>query len=124
MRKAAFISIVTLLFVAYASAFQDDKMDHKDKMDQKMDHSMGKKVTVSGWISDSECAAHGIRNCPKKEHVANGAKLVIVTDKRGVFTVTNPDAVADHQGEHVKVKGELDESAKTITVAAVSMLGK
>jgi len=43
---------------------------------------------------------------------------VVVTDKGGeIYTVTNPDTVADHQGHHVKVDGELDESAKIITVA-------
>jgi len=92
------------------------------KHDQ-MDHSMQKAATVKGWISDSECAAHGVKNCSNKEHVANGAKLVVVTDKGGeIYTVTNPDTVADHQGHHVKVDGELDESAKTLTVAKVKML--
>ena len=46
-----------------------------------------------------------------------------VTDKGGeIYTVTNPNTVADHQGHHVKVDGKLDESAKTITVATVEML--
>ena len=88
-----------------------------------MDHSIQKAATVKGGISDSKCAAHGLKKCSNKEHLANGAKLVVVTDKGGeICTVTNPDTVADHQGHHVKVDGKLDESAKTITVAKVEML--
>lgn len=54
--------------------------------------------------------------------MAEGAKLVVVAKKGQIYTVTNPDAVAEHQGHHVKVNGELDESAKTIRVAKVEML--
>jgi hypothetical protein len=64
-----------------------------------------------------------VRRPRNKEHVAEGAKLVVVADKGGqIYTVTNPDAVAEHQRHHVKVNGELDESAKTIRVTKLEML--
>jgi len=108
---AAMVVSISLAVVA-----QDMKHD-------QMEHSMQKAGTVKGWISDSECAAHGVKNCSNMEHVAKGAKLVVVAEKGGkIYTVTNPEAVAEHQGHHVKVNGELDESAKTIAVAKVEML--
>ena len=115
MRKLA-LQLAIVISVSLGVTAQD--MNH-----DQMDHSMQKAATVKGWVSDSECAAHGVKNCSNKEHVANGAKLVVVSDKDGhIYTVTNPETVAEHQGHHVKVSGELDESAKTITVEQVAML--
>jgi len=116
MRKSVLLLALVASISLGVGAAQEMKHD-------QMDPSMQKTATMKGWISDSECAAHGVKNCSSKEHVANGAKLVVVTDTGGeIYTVTNPDTVADHQGHHVKVDGELDESAKTITVAKVEML--
>ncbi len=114
MKRLVFL-LAAMVFISLGVMAEDMKHDNTD-------HSMNKEV-MKGWISDSECAAHGVKNCSNKEHVANGAKLVIVSDKGGqVYTVTNPETVAEHQGHHVKVNGEVDESAKTITVAKVAML--
>jgi hypothetical protein len=113
-RLALLLTVIASISLAVVA----QEMEH-----HQMDHSMQKEATVKGWISDSECAAHGVKNCSNKEHVANGAKLVVVSDKDGkIYTVTNPDTVAEHQGHHVKVKGEVDESARTIAVANVAML--
>lgn len=83
----------------------------------------GKAVTVKGWVSDSECAAHGDKKCSNKQHVANGAKLVIVTDgDNKIWTVTNPSTVADHQGHYIQVKGVENAEAATIKVETASAL--
>ncbi len=37
---------------------------------------MAKTTTLKGWVSDSQCAAHGDKKCSNKQHVANGAKRV------------------------------------------------
>lgn len=82
-----------------------------------------KTTTLKGWVSDSECAAHGDKKCSNKQHVANGAKLVIVTeDDKKIWTVTNPSTVADHQGHHIQVKATTDPEKSTITVQEVKML--
>ena len=79
--------------------------------------------TLKGWVSDSECAAHGDKKCSDKQHVANGAKLVIVTEgDNKIWTVTNPATVADHQGHHIQVKATTDPDKSTITVQEVKML--
>lgn len=82
-----------------------------------------KATTLKGWVSDSECAAKGDKKCSNKQHVANGAKLVIVTEgDNKIWTVTNPSTVADHQGHHIQVKATTDPEKSTITVQEVKML--
>ncbi len=82
------------------------------------------KATVQkGWISDSDCAAHGDKMCGNKDHIAKGAKLVFVTEADNkILTVSNPATVADHQGHHVQIKGVTDSEKSTITVQQVKML--
>jgi len=84
---------------------------------------MAKAKILKGWISDSDCAAHGDKMCSNKEHIAKGAKLVFVTeDDKRILTVSNPGTVADHQGHHVQIKGVADTEKSTITVQEVTML--
>src|SRR5260370_36120578 len=69
----------------------------------------GKTTTLKGWVSDSECAAKGDNKCSNKQHVANGSKLVIVTDgDNKIWTVSNPSTVAYHQGHYVQLKATTD----------------
>ena len=82
-----------------------------------------KTTTLKGWVSDSECAAKGDKKCSNKQHVANRAKLVIVTDgDNKIWTVSNPATVADHQGHYIQVKATTDAQKSTITVQEVKML--
>ncbi|HJZ63433.1 MAG TPA: pentapeptide MXKDX repeat protein [Candidatus Acidoferrum sp.] len=103
-----------------------DSMSHddmsKDNMSQdkmSQDKMAGEKMTkpqvFKGWVSDSECAAEGNKKCDNKEHVAKGAKLVLVSDADNkVYTIANPDSLAAHQGHHVQVKASADNGALTI----------
>jgi hypothetical protein len=82
---------------------------------------------VSGYISDSNCGAKHNSSAPDaacvKKCVDGGAKPVFVDDaKKEVYTIDDPDAVKGHDGHHVAVVGKVDESAKTIHIAKVSML--
>src|SRR5260370_37353696 len=59
----------------------------------------GKVVTVKGWVSDTECAAHGDKKGSHKDHIKMGSTLALVTDgDNNIWTVRNPDNLADHQG--------------------------
>jgi hypothetical protein len=83
---------------------------------------MSKSVTVEGWVSDTECAAHGVKNCNNKEHLQQGAKLALVADADGkIWTIENPEKLTDHMGHHVKVKGEANAETGTLSVERVSM---
>jgi hypothetical protein len=85
-----------------------------------------KASTVKGWVTDAKCGAKSANakgeECTKK-CLASGEKMVFVTDRdHKVLTVDNPDALKDHAGHHVAVKGQVDSSAGTIHVDSASML--
>ena len=113
-------------------SMKKDSMSHddmsKDKMaqdkmakDKMTGDKMMKPAVFKGWVSDSECAAEGNKKCDNKEHVAKGAKLVLVSDADSkVYTIANPDTLAAHQGHHVQVKASADNGA--LTVQTVKML--
>ena len=101
---ALFVSLFVIGLVAYAG-------------------QTAKATVLKGWVSDSECAAKGDKKCSNKDHVAKGAKLVIVTDgDNKIWTVSNPSTVADHQGHYIQVKATTDPQKSTITVQEVKML--
>ncbi len=115
-----------------SDSMKKDSMSHddmsKDKMaqdkmakDKMTGDKMMKPAVFKGWVSDSECAAEGNKKCDNKEHVAKGAKLVLVSDADSkVYTIANPDTLAAHQGHHVQVKASADNG--TLTVQSVKML--
>ena len=81
---------------------------------------------LSGWIADAKCAKNankaGHAGCAKK-CIESGQKAVFVSeDGSQVLEVTNQDVVKPHAGHHVKVSGEVNADAKTITVAKVTMI--
>jgi len=127
------VAVGALSFAAAQRQPQSDTMQSdgmkKDTMGQdsmskdKMSHGMSKAKVLKGWVSDSECAAHGDKKCANKEHVAQGAKLVLVTDgDNKIWTIANPEALAEHQGHHVQVKAATVGDKGTINVQEVKML--
>ena len=121
------MSLGTLAFAGARQQSQPDPMKgdsmKKDSMSQdtmskdKMSHDMSKAKVLKGWVSDSECAAHGEKKCANKEHVAQGAKLVLVTDADNkIWTVANPETLAEHQGHYVQVKATTDAEKSAINV--------
>lgn len=125
--------LVGLSFAEARPQSQADSMKHDDMKKggksqdgmskDKMSHEMGEAKTLKGWVTDSECATHGEKKCGNKEHVAQGAKLVLVTDgDNKIWTVANPETVAEHQGHHVQVKATTDAEKNTINVQEVKML--
>jgi hypothetical protein len=101
MRKIFAIAAMVAMFALVASA-------------------AGKKGAWSGWVGDAKCGAGVKADCVKKCLDA-GEKMVFVTDKdKKVIPVANPEALKDHAGHHVRVKGTLDND--TLTVASVTML--
>ncbi len=103
--SVAFLAVIFML-VAFASAGE-----------------MAKAKTLKGWVSDSECAAKGDKKCSNKDHIAQGAKLVVVTDgDNKIWTVENPDKLAAHQGHYVQVKATTDAQKSSVSVNQVTML--
>ena len=99
-----------------SDSMKKDSMSHDSMSQDKMagDKTMKPQV-FKGWVSDSECAAEGNKKCDNKEHVAKGAKLVLVSDADNkIWTIANPDSLAAHQGHHVEVKASADSGSLTI----------
>jgi hypothetical protein len=73
-----------------------------------------KDESMTGWISDSKCAAKGANAghaaCAQK-CVEAGEKPVLVTDKdQKVVPIENPAAVSAQLGQHVQVSGKMTAS--------------
>ena len=85
---------------------------------------MGKSATVKGWIVDDKCgakAAHEGNEACTKKCLDAGAKVVVVEDgNHKVLQVENPDALKEHIGHHVAVKGTV--TGDSIKVNNVKML--
>lgn len=73
-----------------------------------------------GYISDEKCGAKVNADCAKR-CVEAGKKAVFVTDKdKSILAIDNQDAVKDHVGHHVDVKGTVSNG--TLHVDSVSMI--
>jgi len=84
-------------------------------------------TTMNGYISDDMCGAKhaGTGAACAKKCLAGGEKPVFVDEaKKQVWAIDNPDAVKDAWGKHVAVKVTADETAKSVHVDSVSVLGE
>jgi hypothetical protein len=84
-------------------------------------------ANMNGYIGDSKCGAMHNGSAPNtacvKKCIDGGAKPVFVDDaKKNVYTIDNPDDIKAHYGHHVDVTAEVNDSAKTIHIAKVTML--
>jgi hypothetical protein len=74
----------------------------------------------TGWITDAKCAPKVNADCAKK-CAEKGEKMVFVdSDKKSILQVTNQDALKGHAGEHVTLKGKMENGA--ITVSSVEIV--
>lgn len=77
----------------------------------------GKSQKFEGWISDEKCGAKIDAECAKKCQ-ANGVKMVFVdNDKKQVIPVENQDALKDLAGQHVNIKGKMENGALKVESA-------
>lgn len=117
MRKRI-MTLAAAVLVLCGGAWAQDKMQDKDKMEK--DKMMEQSRTLKGWVSDSACAAHGKKDCASMKHVEDGAKLVLVSEgDNKVWTITNPESLAKHQGKHVEVKASTNAEKETVTIKEV-----
>jgi hypothetical protein len=82
---------------------------------------------INGYISDAMCGAKHNGSAPNeacvKKCIGGGSKPVFVDDAtKTVYTIDDPDSVKGHEGHHVAVTGKVDDSAKSIHIAKLSML--
>ena len=82
---------------------------------------------INGYISESMCGAKHNGSAPNeacvKKCISGGSKPVFVDDaSKTVYTIDDPESVKGHEGHHVAVMGKVDDSAKTIHIAKLSMV--
>jgi hypothetical protein len=95
VKRSEYSIIVAVVLVSLSSAKDPD----------------ARKMNLTGWISDSECAARvgDLSNgeCAKR-CVEHGEKLVLVLDQgHRILVVDNPNAVEGHEGQHVRITGKV-----------------
>jgi hypothetical protein len=88
--------------------------------------SASKDKWEKGWVSDSKCGAKGAgvghEQCGKK-CLGEGEHVVFVNEfNHKVLNVDNPDKLKDLMGRRVAVKGNVDQTARTIHVDEVNPL--
>ena len=111
MKKIGLI-LIALLFLASVSIAKDDAGSSKGS-------------TMSGWVTDANCAAKkdadlSNGDCAKK-CAEKGVKLVFVSDnERKVYQVDNQDSLKGHEGHHVSVTGKVEND--TLHVDKLAML--
>lgn len=72
------------------------------------------KVEWTGWISDSKCGARMTGYCAKA-CIGAGENPVFVTEDKKVVPISNPERTKNLEGEHVAVKGTVEQDVLTIT---------
>lgn len=86
--------------------------------------SLAASGSWEGWVSDNKCGAKVDAEC-SKICLKQGATLVFVTTDKSVVKVTNPGALKDHVGQHVRIKGNLDKDKNILTVSSIEpIVGK
>jgi len=81
---------------------------------------------LTGVITETKCgAAHKAGSekdisCIKKCATSGAGKLALLVGDK-LYTITNPDKAAGHEGHTVTVTGKTDEGEKTITIDTLAM---
>ena len=84
---------------------------------------------LTGVITETHCgAAHKegtdkdiscIKSCTK----SGAGKLALLAGDQ-LYTITNPEKAAGHEGHTVNITGKTDENAKTVTIDTLKMATK
>lgn len=112
--KKIFANILLIaISVSLVGAMTDDAKSKNPKAAAKAE---AKEQKFDGWVSDEKCGAKVDADCAKKCEAA-GVKMVFVDTEKNVIPVTNADALKGFAGQHVNIKGKLENGA--LTVASV-----
>ena len=63
-----------------------------------------------------------MRPASRSALTAEPSRSLLMTQRKTVYTIDDPDSVKDHYGHHVSVVAKVDDSAKTIHISKVTML--
>lgn len=72
-----------------------------------------KEQSFDGWVSDEKCGARIDADCARKCEAA-GVKMVFVDSNKNIVPVTNGEKLKGFSGQHVNIKGKLENGALTV----------
>ncbi|HET8888395.1 MAG TPA: hypothetical protein VFQ41_05800 [Candidatus Angelobacter sp.] len=108
MKKVLSTVLLIGLLFSMAAAKTNAKKDTKAPS-----AAAAKSQDFDGWVSDEKCGAKVDAECSKKCQAA-GAKMVFVTPERAVIPVANQETLKNFAGQHVNIKGKLDNGVLSV----------
>jgi hypothetical protein len=121
MKRFAWIALLAAVaFVAAPALAGEGCGAHDAKNTETASVAAGTELTMTGWVTDSNCGAKNanangkdcIKSCAK-----NGAKLVFFSEGK-MYSIDNQDLAMKHVGHPVKLTGIMGDDR---TVKIVSM---
>jgi hypothetical protein len=108
MKKIVANILLVALFCCMTASADDPKKDAKKSM-------AGAAQSFEGWVSDEKCGAKIDAECAKKCE-ALGVKMVFVNaSDKSVIPVANQDSLKGYAGQHVNIKGKLENGVLTVS---------
>jgi len=109
MKKVLSTVLLIGLLVSMAAAKSNAKKETKAPGTP----AAAKAQDFDGWVSDEKCGAKVDAECSKKCQAA-GAKMVFVNPERAVIPVANQETLKSFAGQHVNIKGKLENGILTV----------
>jgi len=118
MKKVLSRAVIVLLFILLALTFAEARRKSSD--------SSSKESTISGYVSDTVCAAKastvGYVDCTSKCLVKGGQLVIIVDDSKAILTIDNPEIVKGHECHHVLITGDVNLQTSVIHIYSLRIL--
>lgn len=91
-----------------------------------------KTAVWTGWFSDKQCARIRANEAPRpngtvcvKKCLDEGSPAVFISEQaRAIYDVRDYEAVKDNIGYYVRIRGDVDETAKTVSIQSVERISE
>lgn len=103
----------TVLLIGLLVSMAAAKSNAKKETKAPGTAAAAKAQDFDGWVSDEKCGAKVDAECSKKCQAA-GAKMVFVNPERAVIPVANQETLKSFAGQHVNIKGKLENGILTV----------
>jgi len=108
------IVLTNILLLALLFSMAAAQTDHKKSAPKAPASTVAKAQDYDGWVSDEKCGAKVDAECAKKCE-ALGVKMVFVNaSDKSILPVANQQALKGHAGQHVKLKGKVENGVLTV----------
>jgi hypothetical protein len=111
--KKMFAGILLIIMSATLVSAMADDAKNATKSAKPAVKATAKAQKFDGWVSDEKCGAKIDGDCARKCAGA-GVKVVFVDTDKNIIPVTNSETLKNFAGQHVNVKGKLENGALTV----------